>query len=376
MDPSDIVRAFLFAIFAVLTAALAAVTGPTYDNLLVPELAPSALYPGLEGGGSWTLSGFLGQAASLSAYLLVNVVDPAIALVVVGLGLAYLVRASLARLGPRIDALLPKLVVAVILANFTLPIAVAILGVAGAAYPVFAGWDGGAWQHWVNLNGFGSVQFSWDNGLLAFIVSFALFALVVVLAIAVAVRDALLGVLLVVLPAFTLLWPIRPLASLATRGWLWFGELAFLPCVLVVPLELAVGAPNILLLLAFLTVAASAPTLVSVAGAQLSSLGFPSPGASAAGGLQRGFGAGALGADSYLATGASATRGSGRLGQALRSARSVTSAAFPVGIPLLAAEGVGRGTLELFRHVRRAPATQADRFPPLICGGPAPRPRP
>lgn len=377
------VQAILFSLFAALTAVLAAVLGPTYDNLLVPELAPAALYPSIGSGGAGGGS-FLGLAAAFSAFLLTNLVDPAIALVGIAVGLLYLTRAVLGRWATRLEHLLPRLVVAVVLANFTLPIAGALLDLAGAAYPTIAGFDGGAWQHWTNLAGFGEVGFSWDNGALTFILTFALFSAVLLVAAAVALRDALLGVLLVLLPVFTLLGSVPPLAPLARRAWTMFGELAFLPCVLVVPLELAVGSPSVLLLLGYLTVALSTPSLVSLAGGQLSSGGFPSAGSALVGGLQRGLAAGSQAIHSYLrptvrAPGAAAIaeRGTTRAaalargwGSAVRGAGATLGrAGLPAAIPLLAGEALGRGAAHLVRHLRRDATASAgpprDRFPPV-----------
>jgi len=252
---SSVVQAVVFALFAVLTGVLWAVTLPTYNDLLVPELLPGAAYPTLLGPGAGSSSSFLALAARFSEFLVANVVDPAVALVVLAVGAVYLARAVTAPTRVRLESLLPRLVVSIVLANVTLPVAAAILDLAGAVYPVVAGFDGGAWQSWVNLTGVAGLRYYWDNGLLAFVLSFVLFSLVLLLAIAVAARDAMLAVLLVLLPAFSLLAPIPVLAPLARRSWLLFGELAFLPVVVVVPLELAVGAPSILLLVAYLTIA-------------------------------------------------------------------------------------------------------------------------
>lgn len=351
MDPGQIVQGILFAIFASLTGLLSGVTAPTYDNLLVPELAPSVLFPSLgpTGGG-----GFLTEAVLFSRYLLANLVDPLIALVAVGVAALFLARAVAGRWAVRFDAALPKFLVAVLLANFTVPVAGGILSLAGATYPVIAGFDGGAWQHWTNLGGVGGFQFSWDNGALAFVVSFALFSLVLLLAAAVALRDALLAVLLVLLPVFTLLWPIPPLAALARRAWSMFVQLAFLPCVLVVPLELAVGSPNILLLLGFFVVALSSPSLLSMATAQLASVGFPSGGAALTGGIQRGLSVGSLSVSSLFRP----LGGGARTPAALRHAGAVGQAAgraaFPAAAPLVAAELAGRGAAHLLRHLSRS----------------------
>ncbi len=357
MDPSQILQSLLFAFFSGLTSLVATVTGPTYDNLLVPALAPAALYPALgpTGGG-----GFLGEAATFSGYLLVNLVDPAIALVAVGAALLYLGRALLGRWAVKFEALLPRLVLSVILANFTLPIAGALFDLAGAAYPVFAQFDGGAWQHWVSLAGVGELNFAWDNGALAFVVAFALFSLVLLLAAVVAVRDALLAVLLVLLPVFTLLAPIPALAPLARRAWTMFGQLAFLPCILVIPLELAVGSSNVLLLLGYLTVALSTPSLVSLASAQLSGLGFPSAGGALTGGIQRGLSVASLSVGNLFrplagVSGASrASQWAGRLG---RSSQAASRAPFPATVPLFGADLAGRSVAHLFRHLG-APAVQ------------------
>ncbi|MFI5419292.1 MAG: hypothetical protein ACHQ2Y_10455, partial [Candidatus Lutacidiplasmatales archaeon] len=273
MSASTVAQAILFALFGALTAVLNAVVGPTYDGLVVPELQPSALFPPLPPDpGSTT---FVSRAAEFSAYLLTNLVDPAIALLALGVGLLYLLRSVLPSAKLRPEGLVTRLVVSVILANFSVPIAGAVLGLAGAAYPVVADFDGGAWESWGNIVPPGALTFSWDNGALAFVVAFSLFSLVLLLAIAIALRDALLGVLIVLLPVLTLLWPIPSLAPLAKRAWKLFAEAAFLPLVTVIPLELAVGTPSILLVLGYLTVALAAPYFLSLAGGQLSGAGFP-----------------------------------------------------------------------------------------------------
>ena len=365
MDPTQVIQALLFALFAGLTSLLSVVIGPTYDNLLVPELQTSSLYPSLGAGGG---GGFLSEAARFSEYLLGNVVDPTLALVALGVAGLYLARSFVGRWTVRFESALPKLIVAVILSNFTLPIAGGILEIAGATYPVFAGFDGGAWQHWVNLAGVGGLQFSWDNGALTFVVSFALFSLILLLAAIVAVRDALLAVLLVLLPVFTLFWPIPTLAPLARRAWTMFGQLAFLPCLLVIPLELAVGSPNILLLLGFLVVALSTPSLVSLAASHLTNLGFPSGGGALAGGVQRGLSVGSLSVSSLFRPLQGFTGRPSAVRHVARAGQAIGRSAFPAGVPLLGAELLGRGATHLLQHVTRksaAPASSAPRFRPV-----------
>lgn len=375
MDVNDIVRAFLFGIFGGLTAILAAVTGPTYDNIVVPELAPGSLFPPLvpaSGGGS----SFLGRAADFSAYLLVHLVDPAIVLVALGVGVAYLLKAFLGSAGPKFDALLPRLVFSVVLANFTLPVAGGLLGLAGSVYPLIAGFDGGAWQHWVNLVGFGELSFSWDNGALAFVLSFVLFTLVLLLALLLGLRSALLGVLLVLLPAFTLLWPIPTLRPLARRGWLLFGELAFLPCAVVIPLELGVGSPSVILAVGYLTVAVSSPSLLSVAGSHLSSFGFPSAGGAVSGSTQRGLSLAALGVGSFGEPFAQPARALERGRATAGAAAAIGRAPFPASIPIAAADFLGRGTAHLAQYLPKKLADlqhQRERFAafrqiPKTCG--------
>jgi hypothetical protein len=365
----DAVQAVLFALFAVLTGVLWAVTEPTYDFLLVPELAPAAAYPPIfpSPGGA---PSFLTLAAQFSAYLVSNVVDPAVVLVAFALGAVYLARAVTSPTRVRLESLLPRLVVAVVLANVTVPVAGAILDVAGAVYPVVAGFDGGAWRSWSNLTGLPGLKFSWDNGLLAFVLSFVLFSLVLLLALAVAARNAMLAVLLVLLPAFSLLAPIPALEGLARRSWLLFGELAFLPVVLVVPLELAVGAPSILVLVAYLSIALGAPSLLNVAGGQLGRLGFPSGGGALTGGVERGLAAASASASSVArplaATGRSATRQKAVRG----AAQAIARVPIPLAAPLLAAEGIGRGAEAMFRHLKDARLAAASRR----FGGIDPRP--
>jgi hypothetical protein len=361
------VQALLFAIFAAATGAIAAIIGPTYDHLLVPELATGALYPTLTASGG---GGFLATAAQFSGYVLTGIVDPAIALVAVALGGLYLLRAVAGRLRPALASLLPRLVVAVLLANVTLPIASAILGLAAATYPVVAGFDGGLWQNWQNLGGYGLLSYSWDNGALAFVIAFVLFSLVLLLATAIAVRNALLGVLLVLLPVFTLLWPIPVFAPLARRAWLWFAELAFLPSVMVVPLELAVGSPSVLLTMGYLVVALAAPALLSAAGSPLTSAGVPGANGILAGGIQRGLTAATIAVDGLVRpSGAVLQRARGSAGLAGAVQRSAGRGPL-LALPAFTSELLGHGSARLFGHIAERVRGPAGSFGGPGGGGP------
>lgn len=352
LDLGNLIRTILFLLFAGLTAIVAAVIGPTYDNLLVPELSPGALFPSIVAAGS-DRTNFLAPAAHFSGFLLASVVDPAITLLVLGVAVAYLAKVWVRRWSTQLEGLMPRLVIAVIGANFTVPIAGAILAVAGALYPLVAGWDGGAWQQWVHLAGWGEVSFSWDNGAVAFVLSLAEFALVFALILAVGIRDALLAALVVLLPMFTLLWPLRPLSNLARRAWLLFAELAFLPCVLVVPLELAVNSPDPVMLVGYLTVAIGSPYFLSLAGTHLVAFGFPSGGSPLQSGVQRGVAAAPSAATSTAAPVVRALQSQGATGRAVSGAvRVAGNATIPLAAPLAVSELVGHGALQLMRHVR------------------------
>lgn len=351
LDIAPIVKLILFFVFADLTALVAAVIGPTYDNLLVPELSVGSLYPPVTASHP-TPGNFLAPAAHFSSYLVTHVADPLIALVALGVSLLYLARPFVARWGVLFEGLLPRLILSVVASNFVVPIASAILGVAGSLYPVVAGWDGGAWTHWANLGGFAEVKLSWDNGVLAFVLSLVEFILVFGLLLAIGVRDALLAVLIVLLPVFTLLWPFRPLSSIPRRAWLLFGELAFLPVVLVVPLELAVGSPTPVMLVSYLGVALSSPFLLSVAGAQLTAIGFPSAGSLTQSSTQRGLGSAPGAASRAAAPAQSALRSTNAAGRAAAGAiQAAGSASTPLAAPLAVRELLGHGGLRLARHL-------------------------
>ena len=370
LDLPNLIQLVLFLLFSDLTALIAAVIGPTYDNLLVPMLSPQALYPAVLGAGA-NPSDYLGQAAAFSSYLITGLVDPLVALVAVGVSLLYLARATLARWAQTFDGLLPRLVLAVAAANFTVPIAAGILDVAGSVYPVVAGWDGGSWHHWVNLAGWGEFRLSWDNGLLAFLLSLVEFALVFGILLAVGLRDALLAVLLVVLPLLTLLWPFRPLASVPRRAWLLFAELAFLPCVLVVPLELAVSSPSPVLLVGYLTAAMSTPFLISAAGSHLVGIGFPSAGTTVLGSSGRGLAPAPVGVAAVLSPAAAAVRETGAPGRAAAGTlRAAAGAAGPLAVPAALHELLGHGALSVARHIGRRwdPNRSPPRLPPLRSG--------
>ena len=370
VDLGNLVRTLLFLLFAGLTAIITAVIGPTYDNLLVPELQPNALFPPLLGSGSGGVN-YLSTGARFSGYVLANVVDPAVTLVALGVAVLYLSRSVVSRWADALDGLLPRLIIGVVGANFTVPIAGAIIDVAGSLYPIISGWDGGSWQHWVNLAGWGQVPFSWDNGALAFVLSLVEFAAVFALVLAVGIRDAVLAVLLVLLPIFTLLWPLHPLSPLARRGWLLFGELAFLPCVLVVPLELAVGSPNPVMLVAYLTVAVASPFFLSLAGTSLVSFGFGGASGIVQSNAQRGLQVAPSAATSSLAPAANGVRTSSPAGGAFAGATRVAgSAAAPAAAPLVVGELIGHGAWQVLRHVgpshgKTGPPAQ----PPMLKGG-------
>ncbi len=371
IDWSSLLQAILFALFAELTAILAAVIGPMYDNLLVPELKPSALYPSLVGSGS-DPTNYLSEASHFSTYVLANVVDPAATLLALAVAAAYLARSVLARWAELLDGLLPRLVIAVVAANFAVPIAGALLGLGGGLYPVLAGWDGGAWQHWFQLAGGGELSYSWDNGALAFVLAVAQFALVLALVLAIGVRDALLAVLIVLLPIFTLVWPVRPFSTLARRAWFLFAELVFLPCVLVVPLELAVGSPNPVLLVGYLGAALASPYLLSLAGTQLVAFGFPAAGGTVQGGVGRGVSPAPAAAPGHFHPIETAARSTGATGRAASGAlRGAGSAAAPTAAPLAAAELIGHGALALLRHlpVGSEGGPGARGWPPVRTGG-------
>lgn len=370
VDVGEIVQAILFGLFAGLTAALAAIIGPTYDNLVVPELQVGQLFPplGPVGPGDPT---YLSQAAKFSSFTLATLVDPLIAVVAIGIGCVYLAKAVWPRSPAWADGLIARFVVAVVLANFTVPIAGGILGFAGAIYPGVAGYDGGAWQHWENLAGNGEFSYSWGNGALTFVLAFVQFSLVLLLALAIALRDALLSVLLVLLPLFTIVWPIRPFSTLAKRGWLLFIELAFLPCVLIVPLELAVGSPNVGLLVAFLSIALASPFLLSMSGTSLSSFGFPNVGSTLSNGVERGLASASKGPVSGVqAFSSSGGGGSGGAGAALQgSSRSLSGASITAAAPIAVADAIGRGAAHLARHIRGSMETSTRRFAPVDRGG-------
>lgn len=366
----SLVQAILFLLFVDVTAIVAAIIGPTYDQLLVPELTQNALYPPLLGPGGAS-GGYLAAAGHFSSYLLADVVDPAATLVALGVALAYLSKPLVARWSQAFDGLLPRLVIGIVGANFAVPIAGGLLEVGGALFPIVAGWDGGAWQHWVNLAGWGEISFSWDNGALAFVLSLVEFTVVLALVLAVAIRDALLAVLVVLLPIFTLLWPLRPLSPLARRAWFLFAELVFLPSVMVIPLELAVGSPTPVALVGYLSVALASPFLLSLAGTHLVAFGFPGAGGTLASGLARGTTSAPTVAASRWSPAANTARSGGTVGSALAGAVRVGgSAAAPVAAPLAAATLVGHGAAHLVRHLRStSPAGTAGGWPPVRDGG-------
>jgi hypothetical protein len=194
--------------------------------------------------------------------------------------------------------------------------------------------------------------FSWDNGVLAFVLSLVLFTLVLLLALAVALRDALLSVLIVLLPLFTIVYPIPSLAPLTRRAWLLFGELAFLPWVLIVPLELAVGAGSAPLLVGYLAGAVASPALLALGGAQLSSLGFPSAGSTVAGATQRGLSVAASTAGSSFEPFARSGGASPTAGQVVRgAARTATATSLPLAVPIFSSQLLGHGAARVFRHL-------------------------
>ncbi len=358
IDWNAVAQAILFGLFTAGTAVLELIIEPTYDNLVVPELSAPSLYPSLAHPGAG--NGFLAVAVRFSDFLVTNLVDPSIALVLVALAGLYLLRSFSYTVGTRLEPLLPRLVIAVLGANFTIPLVAALLSLSGDTFRLLSGFDGGAWRQWTNLFPAGGAAFSWDNGVLAFVVSFALFSMVLALAMVVALRDAMIAVLVVLLPLFTLLWALPPLSGLARRGWTLLVELAFVPAAMLVPLELAVGSSSIILLLAYLSIAVGTPYLISISRTQLGGMGFPSAGATLTGGLQRGLAVASLTSQGAANSLASAVPSSGRAAQVGSSVRSIANqfgkAPLPGGVALAAGHAVIEGSRHLARHLRTVPA--------------------
>ena len=361
IDWNVVVQAILFALFTAGTAILNVVIQPTYDNLVVPELSSTSLFPSI--AHPVASGGFLSTAVQFSEFLLENLVDPAIALVLVALAGLYLLRSFSSSVGARLEPMLPRLVIALLGANFTLPLAASALDLGGATFRLVSSFDGGSWRHWTNLVPAGGIVFSWDNGVLTFVVTFALFALVLALGVVVALRDAMIAVLLVLLPLFTLLWALPPLSALARRGWNLLVELAFLPSVILIPLELAVGAPTVLLVLSYLSIAVGSPYLISISRAQLGGMGFPAAGGALTGGLQRGLSIASVtaqgGANALAPSSTSAGR-TAQVGAAVRGfASHLGKAPLPGGLALGAGQLVTQGSRQLLQHLRRFHATHS-----------------
>jgi hypothetical protein len=364
MDWGGIARAILFALFAALTGVVTAVIEPTYDNLFVPEMSPAALYAPFLGSGH--ASNLFSEGAAFSNYILVNVVDPLSVLVIIVVGVLYLIRATLPSAASTWTHLAPRLVLGILLANMVLPLTWLLWSVASATYPVFYDYDGGAWQTFSNIVGPGAFTFSWDNGALAFVCSLTLFSLVLILTFLVAFRDALVAVLLVLLPPLTLLWPIPSLSGLAVKAWRLFAEMTFLPCLLVVPLALAVGASSILIVIGLFTVAVGMPVLLTQVGGSLSSAGFPHGGSIVAGG----FLGGARGAGNAVAGGLQMGRQGFKDGYATDRERGhgggqrISSGTLAATGGLLWGVGEGLGKVGRMVSSRAAAPIQAERTQP------------
>jgi hypothetical protein len=187
---------------------------------------------------------------------------------------------------------------------------------------------------------------------------------------AVAIRDALLATLIVLLPIFTMLWPIRPLSAIPRRAWLLFLELAFLPCVLVVPLQLAVNTPSPVLLVGYLAVAVASPYLLSVAGTHLVAFGFPGSGGTVSGGFQRGLSTTSSGASAMATPSANALASTGPSGRAVSGAvHAAGTASLPSAAPLAAGTMLGHTALHLLRHLPNGDPSRLGPWPPLRGGG-------
>ena len=347
MGIGALVKAVLFALFGALSAAVSLAVEPTYDRLFVPEMSPSALF------APWTGGGLFGGAVRMSSFLLVNVVDPFAVLVIAGVGVLYLARASLPSLAGRLQDLGPRLLLGILIANLAVPLAQVIFLLGAAVYPVFYAYQGGAWQSYANLVGPAGLSVAWDNGLLALIGALALLGMTLLLAFLVAFRDALLAVLLVLLPIFTLFWPWPFASSLASRGWKLFVEMTFLPCFLVVPLALAVGSQSVLIVLALFGLALGMPSLLSLGGRGLGALGSPSPAGFVAAGLGRGPGMGVDSVGGVAQHGTRSFRSSfPRGGAGARPTAPWPSAA--LGPASAVVWGIGEGVGKLAHHLGSA----------------------
>ena len=139
-----------------------------------------------------------------------------------------------------------------------------------------------------------------------------------------------------------------------------------------IPLELAVGSPNPVLLVGFLAAAVGSPYLLSLAGSQLTAFGFPGAGGTVQGGVAQGMAVTPSAGTAHFAPAATSVRAAGPSGRALAgTVRAAGSATAPMAPPLAVAELIGHGALHLVRHVPRpgAGASGASGWGPVRPGG-------
>jgi len=272
---SNIVNEVLSAIFAAFNGLAWLAAQQTYNNLLVPEMSSSFLYPTIIKGNQ---TGFFMYAYYFSSYILFSIVDPLLVIVLLGIGFLYLSKVFFSQNSERFKDLIPKFILAVILSNFTNYISSIILEFGYSLYSTIYTFDGSKWTNFQNIFPIYSTPWT-NNALLEFILKVIVLFTILAIAIIIGIRTGLLGVLIVLLPIASVLLIFPQTKSLGKKIWIVFIDMAVLPFFVLIPLILAVNVNNInttgfILATGLLFISAGMPYFISEYGNSVFHMGF------------------------------------------------------------------------------------------------------
>lgn len=272
---NQIVNTVLTLLFAIFNIFAWVTAQQTYDNLFIPEMKPYNLFPSLLNGNQKNL---FSASASLSNYILINIIDPILIILLLIIGFIYLGKVFLPSWNEKFRELIPRFVIATVVANFTVYISGIILEFGLATYIVLYGYGDKNWQHFGKLYPLFVTPWG-NNSLLEFILKVVVIFTIVTLSMVIAIRTSLIAVLIVLLPIGSIMWIFPQTRQYAKKIWVIFIEMVFLPFFVLIPLILATSINDtdtygFLLTTGMLLIAAGMPYFISNYGGSIAHMGM------------------------------------------------------------------------------------------------------
>ena len=305
-----VVTAFILWFVIQLNYGVAEMAWKGFLNLMKPEhLFPDLLnLPNYEQNNPHGISGMMSGAVYLNGIILKDIVNGLVVLMFYLVGVVYLYADLFEQYLGRLKSIVPRVVIALILAYGSLYVLQFLMILGKYAYMVLYNIHVGTLGYWQNPDFFknigghftpptislGPINLGWLEGFfMDYIWSFLSVSLSIMLLMTVAVRDIALAVLIVLVPIASILLMTPWTQQIGSRLWWLTIDLIFLPFVMIIPLMLIGPVANrISFVIAGLVVAMGSIYLISKEPLMLRGIGFGEAGGHLSRGVTMGVGMG------------------------------------------------------------------------------------